>query len=139
MRAGDRSCLSYNLQVFNRKDTKTCRYLKANRTLICWLLSRETSFKGRLYNWLPYLKLRASWGQVGNDGIIETPRFVFLPDIKTREGAYVDPSPGGGSIQRYYISSYPNDNINPNRSLETELALFLMTTIRKMWLYIVGS
>ena len=48
MRAGDRSCLSYNLQVFNRKDTKTCRYLKANRTLICWLLSRKTSFKGRL-------------------------------------------------------------------------------------------
>ena len=27
----------------------------------------------------------------------------------------------------------------PNRSLETELALFLMTAIRKMWLYIVGS
>ena len=48
MRAGDRSCLSYNMQVFNRKDTKTCRYLKANRILICWLLSRKTSFKGRL-------------------------------------------------------------------------------------------
>ena len=29
--------------------------------------------------------------------------------------------------------------INPNRSLETELALFLMTAIRKMRLYIVGS
>ena len=28
---------------------------------------------------------------------------------------------------------------NPNRSLEPELALFLMTAIRKMWLYIVGS
>ena len=27
----------------------------------------------------------------------------------------------------------------PNRSLETELALFLMTAIRKMWLYIVGK
>ena len=80
-----------------------------------------------VYNWSPYLKLRASWGQVGNDGIIETPRFVFLPDIKTREGAYVDPSPGGGSIQRYYISSYPNDNINPNRSLEIVLTPSLMT------------
>lgn len=30
-------------------------------------------------------------------------------------------------------------DLNPNRSLETELALFLMTAIRKMWLYIVGS
>lgn len=30
-------------------------------------------------------------------------------------------------------------SFNPNRSLETELALFLMTAIRKMWLYIVGS
>lgn len=29
--------------------------------------------------------------------------------------------------------------LNPNRSLETELALFLMTAIRKMWLYIVVS
>ena len=36
------------MQVFNRKGTKTCRYLKANRTLICWLLSRKISFKGRL-------------------------------------------------------------------------------------------
>ena len=35
-------------------------------------------------------------------------------------------------------TSDPN-NINPNRSLETELALFLMTAIRKMWLYIVDS
>lgn len=32
-----------------------------------------------------------------------------------------------------------DDHFNPNRSLETELALFLMTAIRKMWLYIVGS
>ena len=31
------------------------------------------------------------------------------------------------------------NRFNPNRSLETELALFLMTAIRKMWLYIVGS
>ena len=29
--------------------------------------------------------------------------------------------------------------VTPNRSLETELALFLMTAIRKMWLYIFGS
>ena len=34
---------------------------------------------------------------------------------------------------------YSNLLLNPNRSLETELALFLMTAIRKMWLYIVGS
>ena len=91
-----------------------------------WVISNEP-FMQSVYNWSPYLKLRASWGQVGNDGIIETPRFVFLPDIKTREGAYVDPSPGGGSIQRYYISSYPNDNINPNRSLEIVLTPSLMT------------
>ena len=36
--------------------------------------------------------------------------------------------------------TFTNANtLNPNRSLETELALFLMTAIRKMWLYIVGS
>ncbi len=44
------------------------------------------------------------------------------------------------------IDCYSNNNgrfvvkkFIPNRSLETELALFLMTAIRKMWLYIVGS
>ena len=34
---------------------------------------------------------------------------------------------------------YAAPGFNPNRSLETELALFLMTAIRKMRLYIVGS
>ena len=57
MRAGDRSCLSYNLQVFNRKGKKTCRYLKANRTLICWLLNRKTFFKGRLSKMLGHKKI----------------------------------------------------------------------------------
>ena len=32
-------------------------------------------------NVLPYLKLRLSYGKVGNDGIIETPRYVYLQDI----------------------------------------------------------
>ena len=36
--------------------------------------------------------------------------------------------------EKVYIFAF-----NPNRSLEPELALFLMTAIRKMWLYIVGS
>ena len=42
--------------------------------------------------------------------------------------------------KQVFLIEQPNiQKINPNRSLETELALFLMTTIRKMWLYIVGS
>ena len=37
-----------NLQVFNHKDTKTCRYIKAIYILICWLLGVKAHSKGRL-------------------------------------------------------------------------------------------
>ena len=39
-----------NLQVFNHKDTKTCRYIKAIYILICWLLGVKAHSKGRLNN-----------------------------------------------------------------------------------------
>ena len=44
------------------------------------------------------------------------------------------------NLQRYKLRrAHLLECLNPNRSLEPELALFLMTAIRKMWLYIVGS
>lgn len=62
--------------------------------------------------WLSYLKFRASYGQVGNDGIVSTPRFVFLPTIERASTKYQDPQPGGGmNYYRYLISAYTNNDI----------------------------
>ena len=47
-----------------------------------WLVSKE-GFMQNISPWFSYFKLRASWGKVGNDGIISTPRFVYMPIIGT--------------------------------------------------------
>lgn len=41
----------------------------------------QRAFMAGTANWLPFLKLRASYGKVGNDGIINRPRFVHLPEV----------------------------------------------------------
>ena len=64
-------------------------------------------------NWLSYLKFRASYGKVGNDGIVATPRFVFLPIIdRLNNPKYANPQPGGATdYYRYIVSAYPNKDI----------------------------
>lgn len=78
---------------------------------LAWVVSSEP-FMASSSNWLSYLKFRASYGKVGNDGIIAEPRFVFLPTIETPfELTYNDPVPFGKYIERYRVSSYANENI----------------------------
>ena len=64
-------------------------------------------------------------------------------EFDTVFGLYCQVCYTSGDGHRYYTSGSSDEMtlsaFNPNRSLETELALFLMTAIRKMWLYIVGS
>lgn len=45
-----------------------------------WVISKE-NFMGGISDVLPFLKLRLSWGKVGNDGIISNPRFAHLSTI----------------------------------------------------------
>lgn len=45
-----------------------------------WVASSEPWMK-KLNKIIPYLKFRYSWGKVGNDGIITTPRYVYMQDI----------------------------------------------------------
>lgn len=47
-----------------------------------WLISKE-NFMQNISSRISFLKLRASWGKVGNDGIIKDPRFVYMPEIVT--------------------------------------------------------
>lgn len=91
---------------------------------LAWVVSSEPLMASTAH-WLDFLKLRASWGKVGNDGIVSEPRFVFVPLI-TGVSA-IRPVPNGQQFKRYKIASYPNENIQweiaeqVNLGLETKL------------------
>lgn len=81
-----------------------------------WVVSSEPWMQ-RLTNVMPYLKFRLSWGKVGNDGVIDTPRYVFMPTLATVRG-YVN----GQTIKewvknpmnnfdRKFVVSYANPDI----------------------------
>lgn len=75
-----------------------------------WVVSNEP-FMLSVSNWLSFLKIRASYGRVGNDGIIDTPRFVYLPLIDSENVKVTDPSAFGKVMTRYMIKAYANENI----------------------------
>lgn len=74
-----------------------------------WVASKEPFMMGAA-NWLSFLKLRLSYGKVGNDGIINDPRFVHLPSISQGKDV-VSFRPGENTIKPYVISGYPNEDI----------------------------
>ena len=74
-----------------------------------WIASKERFLADHTAHWLSFLKFRFSWGKVGNDGVIKTPRFTHLPLLDNT--SVPDPSPSGQSMARPYIASYPNDKL----------------------------
>ncbi|MFO3728776.1 MULTISPECIES: TonB-dependent receptor [Butyricimonas] len=74
-----------------------------------WVASSEPFLADLTSHWLSFLKFRLSWGEVGNDGVITSPRFAHLPLITTTDIA--DPRPNERMTSRYVISSYPNSKI----------------------------
>lgn len=76
---------------------------------LAWVVTSEP-FMQSSSHWLSYLKVRASYGQVGNDGIVDEPRFAFLPTI-TKGETYTDPEPYANVMQRYKYAYYPNNDI----------------------------
>ena len=77
---------------------------------VAWIMSSEP-FMATTSSWLTFLKFRGSYGQVGNDGVLSKPRFVFLPQIG--DVAHNSPIPFGSTATwyRYRINSYANENI----------------------------
>ncbi|MFR5660686.1 MAG: hypothetical protein ACLUDU_22895 [Butyricimonas faecihominis] len=67
---------------------------------VSWIVSNEP-FMQKASNWLSYLKVRASYGQVGNDAIGNEPRFAYLPSLGKR-GSYRDPNLTG-MLEQYHI------------------------------------
>lgn len=107
------------------------RFAKKNRmgffpaVGVAWLASKE-NFMQNISNWVSYLKLRASWGKVGNDGIIASPRFVYLPQIElnTVFRHAVVPEPGNGfAFMRYQIVNYGDPDIQWEVSEQINLGL----------------
>ncbi len=73
-----------------------------------WMISKE-KFMQSANSWLPFLKLRASYGMVGNDGIIDNPRFVYLPIVNSSSWSAVRLFEQIGA--RYFMESYANPDI----------------------------
>lgn len=74
-----------------------------------WIVSKERFLADNTSRWLSFLKLRFSWGQVGNDGVITKPRFAHLPEIN--KASVTDPRKGETTMQKYVVTSYPNSKI----------------------------
>ena len=104
------------------------RFAKAHRmgffpsAGMAWIVSKE-NFMQSISNWFTYCKLRASYGKVGNDGIIKTPRFVYMPQIE-KTYYVLDPEPQKtGVFRRYQIKNYGNPNIQWEISEQINLGL----------------
>ena len=87
-----------------------------------WLVGKEPFMQGT-FNWLANLKLRLSYGKVGNDGIINTPRFVHLPNINKNPNPTQSFRPGQGSYNQYMISGYRNDDVTWEIAEQVNLGL----------------
>lgn len=72
--------------------------------------------------WLPFLKFRASWGKVGNDGIMENPRFAYLEELGS-SGTLGSIRPGEDKAKVYYIGNYGNENIKWEIAEQVNLGL----------------
>ena len=90
-----------------------------------WIASKEGFLSGAS-KWLSFLKFRLTWGEVGNDGIIASPRFTHLPVIGTV--STTNPKPFQSQLYRYVVQSYPNSNIKwevaEQANLGVELKMF---------------
>lgn len=74
-----------------------------------WVITNE-KFMEKTQSWLDFLKIRASWGQVGNQNIAA---FKYLATISSASGYY-----NNGNLTGNY-GSYPERNANPDLTWET--------------------
>ncbi|WP_065219054.1 MULTISPECIES: TonB-dependent receptor [Butyricimonas] len=95
------------------------RFAKSNRMGFfpavgaAWVVSKEGFMQG-ISRELSFLKLRASWGKVGNDGIIKEPRFVYMPQIEKAQAIFSGYYPDAGmpsEFVRYQIQNYGDPGI----------------------------
>ena len=79
--------------------------------------------QGAVSRWVSFLKLRGSWGKVGNDGIIKDPRFVYMPEI-VGGPYYTDPEPGNQQqLARKEVKNYGDPDVKWEVSEQLNLGL----------------
>lgn len=82
-----------------------------------WVLSNE-SFLGGTSNWLNFLKLRASWGQVGNQNI---GNFQYLAPVTFATTNYIFGDTEGVLTPGAYVSRLANPNVKWETSEQTNI------------------
>ncbi len=80
-----------------------------------WTLSNE-KFMQNTQNWLDYLKLRASWGEVGNQNI---DNYQYTAPITSSNTHYIFGTTDGAPAQSGYWGAYPSRLANENVTWET--------------------
>ncbi|MGL4852991.1 MAG: SusC/RagA family TonB-linked outer membrane protein [Phocaeicola sp.] len=80
-----------------------------------WTLTNE-SFMKNTQSWLDFLKIRASWGQVGNQNISN---YQYTAPIKTDHTYYIFGNQYGADAQSGYWGAYPSRLANENVKWET--------------------
>jgi TonB-linked SusC/RagA family outer membrane protein len=89
-----------------------------------WIISNEKFWNGGISNVVNRLKLRGSFGLVGNDAI-GSQRFFYQSDVNLNGGGNYAQFGYNGAATRpgVYINSYENTNITWETSRQTNLAL----------------
>jgi len=89
-----------------------------------WIVSNEEFWKGGIANVVNRLKLRGSFGIVGNDAI-GSQRFFYKSDVNLNGGGNYAQFGFNGASERQgvYINSYENTNITWETSQQTNIAL----------------
>lgn len=85
-----------------------------------WVISKEKWLES-VTHIIPYLKLRFSYGKVGNDGVIQEPRYVYIPELGDIESGKLgllnsqvcwDMVPdASGTFKRKAVLAYTNEGI----------------------------
>ena len=88
---------------------------------VAWVASSEPWMMG-ISNWLSFLKFRLSYGKVGNDGIINKPRFVHLEQVIASKNM---PSlrPGETYGSGWSVDVYANEDIKWEIAEQVNLGL----------------
>lgn len=80
-----------------------------------WTITNE-KFMESTQNWLDFLKVRASWGQVGNQNIAN---YQYAAPIKSDHTYYIFGTQYGALAQSGYWGAYPSRLANANIKWET--------------------
>lgn len=88
-----------------------------------WVISNEKFWKGGIADVVTRLKLRGSYGMVGNDNI-SSRRFFYLSNVSPDGGPGASFGTSNGfSLNGTTISAYPNPDITWERSKKSNLAV----------------